>query len=66
MSLQKHTVEYSAFERSEELGNPVGYGPHLAPGEPAAEEESIAEVVLGGHSREAIRRLNSGAREVTR
>jgi len=34
-----------------------GHGPHLAPGEPAAERESFSEVVLLGRLREAIRRL---------
>jgi hypothetical protein len=34
-------------------------GPHLAPGEPAAERDSFSEVVLVGRLREAIRRMNS-------
>ena len=36
----------------------VGHGPHLAPGEPAAERDSFAEVGLVGRLREAIRRMN--------
>ena len=40
-----------------ELGYAVGHGPHLAPGEPAAERDSFGEVVLVGRLREAIRRL---------
>ena len=41
-----------------EPGYAAGHGPHLAPGEPAAERESFGEVVLVGRLREAIRRLN--------
>ena len=40
------------------LGYAVGHGPHLAPGDPAAERDSFGEVVLEGRLREAIRRLN--------
>ena len=40
------------------MGYAAGHGPHLAPGEPAAERESFSEVVLVGRLREAIRRLN--------
>ena len=41
-------------------------GPHLAPGEPAAERDSFGEVVLVGRLREAIRRLNPAIPEVAR
>jgi type I restriction enzyme R subunit len=41
-----------------EMGYAVGHGPHLAPGEPAAEWDSFGEVVPMGRLREAIRRLN--------
>ncbi len=44
-----------------ELGYAVGNGPHRAPGEPAAEQDSFGEVVLVGRLREAIRRLNPAA-----
>ena len=36
----------------------VGHGPHLAPGEPAAERELFGGAALAGRLREAIRRLN--------
>ena len=58
MSLNESIVEDAALEWFEELGYAVGHGPHLAPGEPAAERESFSEVVLVGRLREAIRRLN--------
>ena len=40
-----------------ELGYAVGHGPHLAPGEPAAERDSFGDVVLVARLREAIRNL---------
>jgi len=43
-----------AFSQGEKES--VGHGPHLAPGEPAAERDSFGEVVLVGRLREAIRR----------
>ena len=70
MSLNESIVEDAALEWFGELGYAVGHlpaprsatrqagGPHLAPGEPAAERESFSEVVLVGRMREAIRRLN--------
>ena len=58
MSLNESIVEDAALEWFGELGYAVGHGPHLAPGEPAAERESFGEVVLVGRLREAIRRLN--------
>ena len=67
MSLNESIVEDAALEWFGELGYAVGHGPHLAPGEPAAERESFGEVVLVGRLRAAIRRLNpaipEGARE---
>jgi len=36
----------------------IGRGPQRAPGEPAVERDGFGEVVLVGHLREAIRRLN--------
>lgn len=59
MSLNESIVEDAALEWFRELGYAVGHGPHLAPGEPAAERDSFGEVVLVGRLREAIRRLNS-------
>lgn len=58
MSLNESTVEDAALEWFGELGYTLGHGPHLAPGEPAAERDSFGEVVLVGRLREAIRRLN--------
>ena len=58
MSFNESIVEDAALEWFGELGFAVGHGPHLAPGEPAAERDSFGEVVLVGRLREAIRRLN--------
>ena len=58
MSLNESIVEDAALEWFGELGYAVGHGPHLAPGEPAAERDSFSEVVLVGRLREATRRLN--------
>ena len=76
MSLNESIVEDAALEWFGELGCAVGHGPHLAPGEPAAEREpersgdsrrqSFSEVVLVGRLREAIRRLNPAIPEEAR
>jgi type I restriction enzyme R subunit len=67
MSLNESIVEVAALEWFGELGYVVGRGPHIAPGEAAAESacaspadrrDSFGEVVLVGRLREAIRRLN--------
>ena len=58
MSLNESIVEDAALEWFGELGYAIGHGPHLAPGEPAAERDSFGEVVLVGRLREAIWRLN--------
>jgi type I restriction enzyme R subunit len=58
MSINESIVEDAALEWFGELGYAVGHGPHLAPGEPAAERESFSEVVLVGRLSKAIRRLN--------
>jgi type I restriction enzyme R subunit len=58
MSLNESIVEDAALEWFGELGYAVGHGPHLVPGEPAAERDSFSEVLLVGRLREAIRRLN--------
>jgi hypothetical protein len=58
MSLNESIVEDAALEWFGELGYAFGHGPHLSPGEPAAERDSFAEVGLVGRLREAIRRLN--------
>ena len=48
MSLNESTVEAAALEWFGALGYAVGHGPHLAPGEPAAERDSFGEVVRMG------------------
>jgi type I restriction enzyme R subunit len=62
MTLNESTVEAAALEWLQELGYTVAHGPHLAPGEPAAERESFAEVVLVERLRAAIERLNRHSR----
>jgi len=66
MSLNESTVEDAALEWFGELGYSIGHGPHIAPGEPAAERDSFGEVVLVGRLREAIRRLNLAIPEEAR
>jgi type I restriction enzyme R subunit len=79
MSLNESIVEDAALEWFGELGYAVGHGPHLAPGEPAAERDSFGEVVQsrfagtltrplpwGEEKREAIRRLNPAIPEEAR
>ena len=66
MSLNESIVEDAALEWFGELGYAVGHGPHLAPGEPAAERDSFSEVVLVGRLREAIRQLNFSIPEEAR
>ena len=58
MSLTESIVEDAALTWFGELGYAVGHGPHIAPGEPAAERDSFGDVVLVGRLREGIRRLN--------
>ncbi len=57
-SLNESIVEGAALEWFEELGYAIGHGPHIAPGEPAAERASFGDMVLVARLREAIRRLN--------
>ena len=66
MSLNESIVEDAALEWFGELGYAVGHGPHLAPGETAAERDSFGAVVLVGRLREAIRRLNPAIPDETR
>ncbi len=66
MSLNESHVEDAALEWFGELGYTVGHGPHLAPGEPAAERDSFGEVVLVGRLRAALRRLNPALPEEAR
>ena len=41
MSLNESIVEDAALEWFGELGYAIGHGPHMAPGEPAAEPEQL-------------------------
>ncbi len=70
MSLNESIVEDAALEWFGELGYAVGHGPHLAPGEPAAERDSFGEVVLMGRLRATLRQINpmipEGARATIR
>ncbi|MEY5015189.1 MAG: hypothetical protein RIS92_1547 [Verrucomicrobiota bacterium] len=66
MSLNESIVEDAALEWFGELGYAVGHGPHLAPGEPAAERDSFGEVVQVGRLREALRRVNPAIPEEAR
>jgi len=66
MSLNESIVEDAALTWFGELGYAIGHGPHIAPGEPAAERDSFGEVVLVGRLREAIRRLNPAIPEEAR
>ncbi len=58
MTLNESTVEHAALSWFHELGYAIAAGPHLAPGEPASERDSFADVVLVGRLRDAITRLN--------
>lgn len=56
--LNESVVEEAALSWFAELGYTVAHGPHLAPGEAAAERDSFGDVVLIGRLRDAISRLN--------
>lgn len=66
LSLNESIVEDAALTWFGELGYAIGHGPHMAPGEPAAERDSFSDVVLTGRLREAIRRLNPAVPEKAR
>jgi len=51
-------VEEAALEWFAALGYAIIAGPPIAPGEPAAERSSYADVILEGRLREALARLN--------
>ena len=58
MTLNESIVEAVSLGWFQELGYAALPGPQLAPGEPAAERDSFADVVLVGRLRQAIGRLN--------
>jgi len=62
-TLKESTIEDAALTCFGQLGYAIGHGPHLAPGEPAAERDSFGEVVLVGRLREAILRMNGSIPE---
>jgi len=64
--LNESIVEDAALTWFGELGYTIGHGPHIAPGEPAAERDSFADVVLVGRLRDAIWRLNPDMPEEAR
>lgn len=45
-TLNESIVEDATLSWFGELGYAIGHGPHMAPGEPAAERESFGGVVL--------------------
>ncbi|MEZ4250572.1 MAG: type I restriction endonuclease subunit R [Polyangiales bacterium] len=59
-SFTESVVEEAALEWFAALGYDVVGGPSIAPGEPAAERSSYADVVLEGRLRAALERLNPG------
>src|SRR4051812_45433513 len=65
-SLNESVVEDAALAWFGELGYAIGHGPHIAPGEPAAERDSFGDVLLVSRLREAIRRLNPAVPEEAR
>jgi type I restriction enzyme R subunit len=66
MALNESIVEDATLTWFGELGYAIGHGPHIAPGEPAAERGSFAEVALVGRLRAAIGRLNPAIPEEAR
>ena len=60
MTLTESHVKNAALFWFSEQGYAVAHGPEIAPGEPAAERDSFAGVVLEGRLRAAIYRLNPG------
>ncbi|WP_238710780.1 type I restriction endonuclease subunit R [Oceanipulchritudo coccoides] len=58
MPLNESIIEDAALTWFEELGYQIGHGPHIAPGEAAAERNSFGDVVLEGRLRAAVHRLN--------
>jgi type I restriction enzyme R subunit len=58
MSFTESTVENAALDWFKELGYEIGHGPEIAPGEPAAERDSLSDAVLSKRLRTALRKLN--------
>ncbi len=66
MSFNESTVEDAALSWFNELGYAIGHGPHMAPGEVAAERDSFGDVVLVKRLRRAIHGLNPSIPEEAR
>jgi len=64
--IDESIVEGATLEWLNDLGYSTGHGPHLAPGERAAERDSFGDVVLVGRLRDAIHRLNPKVPEEAR
>ena len=58
MKLNESIVENATLEWFSDLGYALGTGPDIAPGEPASERSSFADVILVRRLQDAIRRLN--------
>lgn len=58
MSLNESIVEDATLSWFGELGYAIAHGPHMALGEPAAERDSFADVVLVGRLRDTIWRVD--------
>ena len=56
--LNESTVEDATLPWFGELGYAICHGPHLAPDEPAVEQDSFGQVVLMRRLREAIQPLD--------
>lgn len=65
-AFNESTLEDAALDWFKALGYGIGHGPHMAPGEPAAERDSFGDVVLTSRLREAIRKLNPSIPEEAR
>lgn len=66
MTLNESHIEEAALTWFRELGYSIGHGPHMAPGESAAERDSFGDVVLVERLRAAITRLNPDIPEEAR
>lgn len=58
MKLNESIVENAILEWFSDLGYALATGPDIAPGEPASERSSFADVILVRRLQDAIRRLN--------
>lgn len=58
MNLTESILEDAALTWFKELDYAVKHGPHIAPGEPAAERDGFGDTVLARRLRDAVTRLN--------